>query len=94
MIIPSNDSHFGEYIPDHYKCREWLSHFTGSAGTLVVTGDKAALWTDSRDFQQAEKEMEDGSISCTALALLYYCVRVERKEKYLKKQKFLNLQVS
>lgn len=62
MIIPSNDPHFGEYIPDHYKCREWLSHFTGSAGTLVVTGDKAALWTDSRYFQQAEKEMEGTDI--------------------------------
>ena len=62
MIIPSNDPHFGEYITDHYKCREWLSHFTGSAGTLVVTGDKAALWTDSRYFQQAEKEMEGTDI--------------------------------
>ena len=43
LIVPSNDPHFGEYIPDHYKCREWLSNFTGSAGALVVTLDKAAL---------------------------------------------------
>lgn len=57
MIIPSNDPHFGEYIPDHYKCREWLSCFTGSAGTLVVTGHSAALWTDSRYFVQADKEL-------------------------------------
>ena len=57
MIIPSNDPHFGEYIPDHYKCREWLSCFTGSAGTLVVTGQSAALWTDSRYFVQADKEL-------------------------------------
>lgn len=57
MIIPSNDPHFGEYIPDHYKCREWLSCFTGSAGTLVVTGHSAALWTDSRYFVQADREL-------------------------------------
>lgn len=57
MIIPSNDPHFGEYIPDHYKCREWLSCFTGSAGTLVVTGQSAALWTDSRYFVQADREL-------------------------------------
>lgn len=62
MIIPSNDPHFGEYIPDHYKCREWLSCFTGSAGTLVVTGESAALWTDSRYFVQAERELEGTGI--------------------------------
>lgn len=62
MIVPSNDPHFGEYIPDHYKCREWLSHFTGSAGTLVVTTESAALWTDSRYFVQAEKELEGTDI--------------------------------
>lgn len=62
MIIPSTDPHFGEYIPDHYKCLEWLSCFTGSAGTLVVTTDKAALWTDSRYFIQAEKELQGTGI--------------------------------
>ncbi len=62
MIIPSTDPHFGEYIPDHYKCLEWLSCFTGSAGTLVVTGDKAALWTDSRYFIQAQKELEGSGV--------------------------------
>ena len=69
MIIPSNDPHFGEYIPDHYKCREWLSHFTGSAGTLVVTSDKAALWTDSRYFVQAEKELEGTGITLMKLKM-------------------------
>lgn len=62
LIVPSNDPHFGEYIPDHYKCREWLSNFTGSAGTLVVTLDKAALWTDSRYFVQAENELSGSGI--------------------------------
>lgn len=63
MIIPSNDTHFGEYIPEYYKCRQWLSGFTGSAGTLVITTDKAALWTDSRYFIQAEKELEGSGIT-------------------------------
>ena len=62
MIIPSTDPHFGEYIPDHYKCLEWLSCFTGSAGTLAVTTDRAALWTDSRYFIQAEKELQGTGI--------------------------------
>lgn len=62
MIIPSNDPHFGEYTPAYYKCREWLSYFTGSAGSLVITHKKAALWTDSRYFSQAEKEMADTGI--------------------------------
>lgn len=57
MIIPTNDPHFGEYTQDYYKIREWLSGFTGSAGTLVITLEDAALWTDSRYFVQAEKEL-------------------------------------
>ena len=57
IIIPTNDPHFGEYTQDYYKVRAWLSGFTGSAGTLVVTMESAALWTDSRYFVQAEKEL-------------------------------------
>ena len=48
FIFPSTDPHQGEYIPDHWKGREWISGFNGSAGTAVVTMDSAALWTDSR----------------------------------------------
>ncbi len=58
MIIPTNDPHFGEYTQDYYKVRAWLSGFTGSAGTLVVTLKSAALWTDSRYFVQAERELQ------------------------------------
>lgn len=58
MIVPSSDPHFGEYVPDHYKCIEWLCGFTGEAGTLVVTMDRAALWTDSRFFIQAAAELD------------------------------------
>ena len=63
MIIPSNDIHFGEYIPDHYKIREGLSGFDGSAGTLVVSLDDAALWTDSRYFEQAEQQLAGSGIA-------------------------------
>lgn len=57
FIIPSGDPHFGEYVQDHYKSREWLSGFTGSAGTLVITIEHSALWTDSRYFVQAAEEL-------------------------------------
>jgi Xaa-Pro aminopeptidase len=49
-IIPTTDPHISEYTPDHWKTRQWISGFTGSAGTMVVTHDKAGLWTDSRYF--------------------------------------------
>lgn len=57
FISPSTDSHSGEYVPQYYESRRWLSGFTGSAGTAVVTSDKAALWTDSRYFIQAEEQL-------------------------------------
>jgi Xaa-Pro aminopeptidase len=57
FIIPSTDAHMSEYIPEHWESRKWISGFTGSAGTAVVTLDKAGLWTDSRYFLQAEEEL-------------------------------------
>lgn len=61
-IIPTYDPHQSEYIADHYKTRVWISGFTGSAGTVVVTEDEAILWTDGRYFIQAEKELEGSEI--------------------------------
>lgn len=58
FIFPSNDPHSGEYIPDYWKAREWISGFNGSAGVAVVTADKAALWTDSRYFIAAEEQLQ------------------------------------
>ena len=58
FIFPSTDPHQGEYIPDHWKGREWISGFNGSAGTAVVTLDAAALWTDSRYFLAAEEQLK------------------------------------
>ncbi|MBO4607263.1 MAG: aminopeptidase P family protein [Prevotella sp.] len=58
FIFPSTDPHNGEYVPDHWKGREWISGFNGSAGTAVVTLDAAALWTDSRYFIAAAQQLE------------------------------------
>ena len=58
FIFPSTDPHNSEYVPDHWKGREWISGFNGSAGTAVVTAEKAALWTDSRYFIAAEQQLE------------------------------------
>lgn len=58
-IIASADPHMSEYLPDRYKNMEWLSGFTGSAGTLAITADFAGLWTDSRYFVQAEDQLKD-----------------------------------
>ena len=57
-IIPSSDAHLSEYVADHFKAREWISGFTGSAGTVVISKDHAGLWTDSRYFLQAEEELK------------------------------------
>ena len=57
-IFPSTDPHASEYVPDHWKVREWISGFNGSAGTAVVMLDKAALWTDSRYWLAAEEQLE------------------------------------
>lgn len=59
FIIPSTDPHSGEYVPEHWEARKWISGFTGSAGTAVVTLDSAGLWTDSRYFLQAAEQLEN-----------------------------------
>ena len=58
FIFPSTDPHQGEYVPDHWKGREFISGFNGSAGTAVVTMKSAALWTDSRYFLAAEEQLK------------------------------------
>lgn len=61
-IIPTSDPHGSEYISDHYKTREFISGFTGSQGTVVVTKNKAGLWVDGRYFLQAEKQLQGSDI--------------------------------
>lgn len=61
-VIPQTDAHLGEYIASHWQVRRWLSGFTGSAGTLVITATEALLWTDSRYFLQAAEQLEGTGI--------------------------------
>ncbi|OOM75244.1 aminopeptidase [Clostridium puniceum] len=61
-IVPSFDAHQSEYVADYWKSREWISGFTGSAGTVVITLDDAGLWTDGRYYIQAEKQLEGSGI--------------------------------
>ena len=62
FIIPSTDPHSGEYVPEHWESRKWISGFTGSAGTVVITKDKGGLWTDSRYFLQAAEQLQGSGI--------------------------------
>ena len=62
-IIPSADPHLSEYPAKRWESRSWISGFTGSAGTVVITMEKAGLWTDSRYFLQAETELKDSGIA-------------------------------
>lgn len=62
FIVPSTDPHSGEYVPEHWESRKWISGFTGSAGTVVITQEAAGLWTDSRYFIQAEEQLKETEI--------------------------------
>ena len=59
LVVPSGDAHLGEYVHPCYERRAFISGFTGSAGTVLVTREEALLWTDGRYFLQAEKELSD-----------------------------------
>ena len=61
-LIPTDDFHGSEYVGDHFQCREYISGFTGSAGTLLVYPQWAGLWTDGRYFLQAEDQLKDSGI--------------------------------
>ena len=62
-LVPTADFHQSEYVGDYFKVRKWLSGFSGSAGTLVVTMDSAYMWTDGRYFIQAVKELEGTGVT-------------------------------
>lgn len=68
-IIPTSDPHMSEYPADCWKYREWISEFTGSAGTVIITADKAGLWTDSRYFLQASTQLEGTGIELFKMML-------------------------
>jgi Xaa-Pro aminopeptidase len=67
VMVPSADPHLSEYLPEHWQARAWLSGFSGSAGTLIVTAEYAGLWTDSRYFSQAEQQLDGSGISLMKL---------------------------
>lgn len=62
-IVMSSDPHLSEYLPAHWQSRAWLSGFTGSAGTLIITADFAGVWVDSRYWDQAEKQLAGSGIT-------------------------------
>jgi Xaa-Pro aminopeptidase len=68
LLVPSSDPHLSEYLPGRWQGREWLSGFTGSAGTLVVAQRTAALFADSRYWQQAEAELQGSGIDLVRIA--------------------------
>jgi len=68
LLVPSSDPHLSEYLPARWQGRQWLSGFTGSMGTLVVTPDEAALFADSRYWGQAEAELAGSGIALERIA--------------------------
>jgi Xaa-Pro aminopeptidase len=68
IIVPSADPHLSEYLPEYWQAREWLTGFTGSVGTLVVTADFAGLWTDSRYWVHAADQLAGTGIGLQKLA--------------------------
>ena len=69
VVISGTDPHSSEYLPQRWQVRQWVSGFTGSAGTVVVTADQAGLWTDSRYFIQAAAQLEGTGIALHKLGL-------------------------
>lgn len=70
FVIPSADPHLSEYLPEHWQARRDFSGFTGSAGTLVVTADKAGVWTDSRYWEQAGQQLAPNGIELQKWVLM------------------------
>lgn len=70
IVVPNCDPHNSEYLADHWKKMTWISGFTGSAGTVVITQRAAGLWTDARYFVQAEMELQDTDIMLQKMGLL------------------------
>ncbi|MBK5528458.1 aminopeptidase P family protein [Pseudomonas sp. TH06] len=67
LLVPSADPHLSEYLPGYWQGRQWLSGFHGSVGTLIVTGDFAGVWADSRYWEQATKELKGSGIELVKL---------------------------
>ncbi|MBP5136144.1 MAG: aminopeptidase P family protein [Paludibacteraceae bacterium] len=90
-VIPTNDPHSSEYVCDRFKAREYFSGFTGSAGTLAVTNDKAALWTDSRYFIQAEMQLQGSGIDLMKMGTAQTPTLIEWLRKNTAKGKTISI---
>ena len=62
-IVPTSDFHESEYVGEHFKARKFITGFTGSAGTAVITMDEAGLWTDGRYLVQAAKQLQATTVT-------------------------------
>lgn len=83
-LIPTSDPHQSEYVADYYKGRTWISGFTGSAGTIIITQDEAILWTDGRYFIQAENELSGSEFKLYKMATPGFPTYVEYLGETLK----------
>lgn len=83
-LIPTSDPHQSEYVADYYKGRIWISGFTGSAGTVIITQDEAILWTDGRYFIQAENELSGSEYKLYKMATPGFPTYVEYLSEKLK----------
>ena len=62
-VVPTADFHQSEYVGEHFKCREYMTGFTGSAGTALITMDEACLWVDGRYYVQAAAQLKDSTVT-------------------------------
>ena len=62
-VVPTADFHGSEYVGEHFKARQFITGFTGSAGTAVITAEEAGLWTDARYFLQADAQLKDSGVT-------------------------------
>ncbi len=91
LIVPYSDPHQSEYIPAHWKFREWVTGFTGSAGIVVITHEFAGLWTDSRYFQQAELELDGSDYQLVKLKVPHTPEHIEWLKDSLEKGSIVGL---
>ncbi len=87
LIVPSTDPHLGEYVPDHWRVIQWLTGFSGSTGTAVITGNFAGLWTDSRYFIQAEEQLRNSGFQLVRLRVPHTPEHIEWLQAKLGKGK-------
>lgn len=84
-LIPSEDPHQSEYVDDHYKCRQFISGFTGSSGAVLAEQDNSRLWTDGRYFTQAESQIDRDQMELMKMGVSGVPTVLEYLEQHLKK---------